>query len=144
MVMYRTRFAGDILTEFLPPLRRSKKQRVIVLCDGMPSIPRKQPLAEFLAAKGYWVFYPRYRGSWESGGTFLARSPHLDILDVIDGIHGEFREIAFRQKFRLRPDEVFVIGGSFGGAPPQGRSCALAGESGRRTNDSRPPSIPRR
>lgn len=116
MVMYRTRFAGDILTEFLPPLRRSKKQRVIVLCDGMPSIPRKQPLAEFLAAKGYWVFYPRYRGSWESGGTFLARSPHLDILDVIDGIHGEFREIAFRQKFRLRPDEVFVIGGSFGGA----------------------------
>src|SRR5271166_5750108 len=90
--MFRTRFNRDIVSEFLPPARPAKKQRVIVLCDGMPSIPRKQPLAEFLSTKGYWVFYPRYRGAWESGGEFLARSPHLDIL------------------------EVFVIGGSFGGA----------------------------
>jgi hypothetical protein len=71
----------DIVTEFLPPARTGKRQRAIILCDGMPSIPRKQPLAEFLSAKGYWVFYPRYRGAWESGGEFLARSPHLDILD---------------------------------------------------------------
>ena len=80
MPMFRTRFKREILTEFLPPARATKKQRVIVLCDGMPSIPRKQSLSEFLAAKGYWVFYPRYRGSWESGGEFLARSPHEDIL----------------------------------------------------------------
>jgi len=114
--MLRTKFAGDILTEFLPPSRRTKQQRVIILCDGMPSIPRKQPLAEFLAAKGYWVFYPRYRGAWESGGRFLARAPHLDILDVVDGIQSQFREIAFGRRFRVRADEVFVIGGSFGGA----------------------------
>jgi dipeptidyl aminopeptidase/acylaminoacyl peptidase len=90
-------------------------QRVIVLCDGMPSIPRKQPLAEFLAAKGYWVFYPRYRGSWESGGEFLERSPERDILDVVAGLPREFRELAFGRRFQVRPDEVFVIGGSFGG-----------------------------
>jgi hypothetical protein len=24
-------------------------------------IPRKQSLSEFLAAKGFWVIYPRYR-----------------------------------------------------------------------------------
>ena len=114
--MFRTRFQGDIITEFLPPARARKTQRVIILCDGMPSIPRKQPLAEFLAAKGYWVFYPRYRGSWESGGTFLKRSPHLDILDVVGGLSREFRELAFGRRFRLRADEVFVIGGSFGGA----------------------------
>lgn len=114
--MLRTRFAGDIVTEFLPPARRGKRQRVIVLCDGMPSIPRKQPLAEFLAAKGYWVFYPRYRGAWESGGEFLERSPHEDILDVIGGLQNEFRELAFERRFRVRSDEVFVIGGSFGGA----------------------------
>jgi pimeloyl-ACP methyl ester carboxylesterase len=82
----------------------------------MPSIPRKQPLAEFLSAKGYWVFYPRYRGAWESGGEFLARSPHLDILDVIGGLTTEFRELAFGRRFRLAVEEVFVIGGSFGGA----------------------------
>jgi dipeptidyl aminopeptidase/acylaminoacyl peptidase len=115
MQMYRTRFVRDILTEFLPPARPRKTQRAIILCDGMPSIPRKQSLAEFLAKKGYWVFYPRYRGSWESGGGFLKRSPHLDILDVVDGVSKEFQELAFGRRFRVTVDELFVIGGSFGG-----------------------------
>jgi dipeptidyl aminopeptidase/acylaminoacyl peptidase len=115
-MMFRTRFKREIVTEFLAPARAGKRQRVIVLCDGMPSIPRKQPLAEFLAAKGYWVFYPRYRGAWESGGEFLERSPHLDILDVIGGLSREFREVTFGRRFRVRADEIFVMGGSFGGA----------------------------
>lgn len=113
--MFRTRFKKQIVTEFLPPARLGKKQRVIILCDGMPSIPRKQPLAEFLAGKGYWVFYPRYRGAWESGGEFLAQSPHHDVLDVIGEIPKGFRELAFGRRFTVKPDEVFVIGGSFGG-----------------------------
>jgi pimeloyl-ACP methyl ester carboxylesterase len=113
--MMRTRFAREIVTEFMPPLRTAKTQRAIILCDGMPSIPRKQPLADFLARRGYWVFYPRYRGSWESGGHFLTRSPHLDILDVVGGLAREFRELAFGRRFRVRADEIFVIGGSFGG-----------------------------
>jgi pimeloyl-ACP methyl ester carboxylesterase len=114
--MFRTRFSKDIVTEFLPPARLGKWHRVIVLCDGMPSIPRKQGLAEFLAGKGYWVFYPRYRGAWESGGEFLERSPDEDILDVVGGLSREFREVTFGQRFRVSADEVFVIGGSFGGA----------------------------
>jgi pimeloyl-ACP methyl ester carboxylesterase len=132
MHMFRTRFGREIVAEFLPPEREVKrpavrmmktpttrvpnKDRVIVLCDGMPSIPRKQGLAEFLATRGYWVFYPRYRGAWESGGEFLERSPHLDILDVIEALGGEIHELAFGKKFRVRASEVFVIGGSFGGA----------------------------
>jgi pimeloyl-ACP methyl ester carboxylesterase len=114
--MFRTRFKRQIVTEFLPPGQTRKVQKVIILCDGMPSIPRKQALAEFLAAKGYWVFYPRYRGAWESGGEFLERSPHLDILDVMDGLGREFRELAFGRRFRVSASETFVIGGSFGGA----------------------------
>jgi dipeptidyl aminopeptidase/acylaminoacyl peptidase len=82
----------------------------------MPGIPRKQPFADWLAGKGYWVFYPRYRGAWESDGQFLARSPHEDILDVVDGLGKTIREAAFGKTFQVRPDEVFVIGGSFGGA----------------------------
>ncbi len=114
--MFRTRFAREIVAEFLPPAREGKKQRVIVLCDGMPSMPHKQGLAKFLAERGYWVFYPRYRGSWESDGEFLERSPHEDLLDVIDGLRREIREAAFGQRFRVNADEIFVIGGSFGGA----------------------------
>ncbi len=89
---------------------------MIILCDGMPSIPRKQSLSEFLAAKVFWVIYPRYRGAWESDGEFLERSPHEDILDIIDDLLKQIEEIAFGRRFRLTPDQIFVIGGSFGGA----------------------------
>jgi len=115
--MFRTRFKKEIVAEFLPPVRQRKKQRVIILCDGMPSVPAKQPLAEFLARKGYWVFYPRWRGAWESEGKFLEKSPAEDISDVITGLEkGRIRENAFGQEFNLSPDSIFVIGGSFGGA----------------------------
>jgi pimeloyl-ACP methyl ester carboxylesterase len=114
--MFRTRFKHQIVAEFLPPSRPRKAQKLIILCDGMPSIPRKQPLSEFLAAKGFWVIYPRYRGAWESGGEFLASSPHEDILEILDVLPTELEESAFGQRFRLAPDQVFVIGGSFGGA----------------------------
>jgi pimeloyl-ACP methyl ester carboxylesterase len=114
--MFRTRFASEIVAEFLPPARPRKKQQLIILCDGMPSIPRKQPLAEFLSHNGFWVIYPRYRGAWESDGKFLARSPHEDVLDILRELPAEIEEIAFDQRFRLSPDRVFVIGGSFGGA----------------------------
>ncbi len=114
--MFRTRFKKEIVAEFLPPARPRKKQRVILLCDGMPSVPRKQPLARFLAQKGFWVFYPRWRGAWESGGQLLERPPQQDLSDIIDELPKSIREIAFGQKFKLSPDEIFVIGGSFGGA----------------------------
>lgn len=114
--MFRTRFKNEIVAEFLPSSRAGKKQKLIILCDGMPSIPRKQSLSEFLASKGFWVIYPRYRGTWESGGEFLRKSPHEDIVDVLDELPGELEDIAFGQRFRLAPDQVFVIGGSFGGA----------------------------
>lgn len=114
--MFRTRFKKQIVAEFLPPARRRKADRVVVLCDGMPGMPRKQPLAEFLSRKGYWVFYPRYRGAWESDGQFLARSPHEDILDVIGELPKGVTELSFGKKYLLNPNEIFVIGGSFGGA----------------------------
>jgi pimeloyl-ACP methyl ester carboxylesterase len=114
--MFRTRFKKEIVAEFLPPARWGKKRKVIIPCDGMPGIPRKQPLVEFLSKKGYWVFYPRWRGSWESDGKFLEKSPVEDILDVVAELSKGIREVTFGERFSLSPDEVFVIGGSFGGA----------------------------
>ena len=113
--MFRTRFKKEIVAEFLPPARPRKKQRVILLCDGMPSVPRKQPLAQFLSQEDYWVFYPRWRGAWESDGQFLEKAPQQDLSDIIDELPKGVRESAFGQRFKLSPDEVFVIGGSFGG-----------------------------
>src|SRR3984957_13505224 len=111
--MFRTRFAKEIVAEVVAPVRARRKARVIILCDGMPSIPRKQGLMEFLAGKGFWVIYPRWRGAWESGGEFMRRSPHEDVLDVIDELPHGLTEIAFGRRFELTPDKIFVIGGSF-------------------------------
>src|SRR3984885_9190215 len=114
--MFRTRFKKEIVAEVVAPVRAGRKARVIILCDGMPSIPRKQPLMEFLAGKGFWVVYPRYRGAWESDGQFLEKSPHEDILDILDELPKGIEELAFGRRFPLSPDQIFVIGGSFGGA----------------------------
>lgn len=114
--MYRARFQKDIVAEFLPPSRSTKRQNVVILCDGMPSIPRKQNLAMFLSRRGYWVFYPRYRGAWESAGRFLGRSPHEDILDVVSALSRPIIDVAFGKRFLITASDVFVIGGSFGGA----------------------------
>jgi len=114
--MFRTRFKKQIVAEFLSPARRTRTEKVIILCDGMPSIPRKQPLVEFLASKNYWVFYPRYRGAWESDGHFLQKSPDRDIRDILDELPRGFTDSAFGQRFSVSPDLVYVIGGSFGGA----------------------------
>ncbi len=109
----RTRFARDIVAEFMVPARPSKK--VIILCDGMPTVPSKRALMAFFAAKGYWVFHPRYRGSWESGGSFLKKSPHLDILDVINALPRGFTDIMTKKRYRIKPEALYLLGGSFGG-----------------------------
>src|SRR5260370_31639610 len=109
--MFRTRFRQQILAEFLPPTRERKTQKVVILCDGMPSIPRKQSLAEFLAGKGFWVIYPRYRGAWESGGEFLEGAPHEDLLDILHDLPIELEEGAFVRRGRVAPHPDLLLGG---------------------------------
>lgn len=115
MYALRTRFAKDIICEFLPPLRKIKHDKVIIFCEGHPGIPGKQTLMEFYARKGYWVFVPRYRGSWESDGKFLKRSPHLDILDVLNGLKKNFVDFWSNKKYIINPKHISIIGHSFGG-----------------------------
>lgn len=130
----RTRFKKDIVAEFLPALSWSKGRRlkrvneaknvkVVILCGGMPGTPRHRELVEFLAKKNYWVFYPRYRGSWESGGTFLKLSPEQDVLDIVDELPkgfeymtvGGIMTVGTVKKFKILPSAIYVVGGSFGG-----------------------------
>jgi len=116
VAIYRTRFKKEIVAEFLPPFGKKESNRVIILCDGMPGMPRKQDLSYWLSKKGYWIIYPRFRGCWESDGRFLAKSPAIDIRDIIDELPKGLKELTFGKKFNLKPEEIFVIGGSFGGA----------------------------
>lgn len=109
----RTRFKKEIVAEFLPPTKKSAK--VIIFCDGMPTVPYKRDLLSFLAKHGYWIFHPRYRGSWESGGQFLKISPHKDILDVISQLPRGFKDLWSNKTYKVRPKKIYLFGGSFGG-----------------------------
>lgn len=114
MQISRTKFKKEIISEFLMPIKPSKK--VIILCGGMPSYPgRRNDLMEFLAKRGYWVFLPRYRGSWESGGSFLKISPHQDIIDIIDELPRGFRDLWSGNKYKIKNSQIYLIGSSFGG-----------------------------
>jgi alpha-beta hydrolase superfamily lysophospholipase len=115
MPIYRTRFKKEIVCEFAKPEQDSHK--VIILCTGMPSYPgRRDELLEFIVSQGYWVFLPRYRGTWESDGLFLEKSPEQDILDIIDEVDKGFIEFWGQQKFAINNPEIYIIGSSFGGA----------------------------
>lgn len=120
----RTRFKKEIVAEFLPPARNvkqrgaKKRQRVVIICDGAPGMPsRKGTLMDFFARKGFWAINFRYRGSWESDGVFLQKSPEQDVLDIIDELPNGFIGYDFNVKKRycVRPDEIFIVAGSFGG-----------------------------
>lgn len=115
MHSFITKFQKEIICEFLPPRRITKKQKVIILCDGMPSVPSKKMVMDLFSQKSYWIFHPRYRGTWESGGRFLKNSPEKDILDVINSLSKGFKDIWSGKRFKVTPDQLFIIGTSFGG-----------------------------
>lgn len=111
----RTRFGKDIIAEFLPPARKTKQQRVIIICDGVPTVPAKKRLLEFWSKKGFWVFHPRYRGTWESSGSFLQLSPEKDILQIINQLPKGFTSLWDDKRFKIKTNNIFLFGNSFGG-----------------------------
>jgi len=109
----RTRFKKEIVAEFLPP--RKKSSKAIIFLSGMPAVPCRNQLLEFFSKKGYWVFYPRYQGSWESGGEFLKKSPEQDALKIINELPKGFKDLWNDKTYKIRPSKIYLFGGSFGG-----------------------------
>jgi len=114
MHLDRTRFKKDIVAEYLPAVDLDSHS-LIILLDGVPSVPSKKTVMEYWAKQGYWVFHPRYRGSWESGGKFLQQSPEIDVIDVINEIKKGFKSIRFGKKIIFKPKQIVLMGSSFGG-----------------------------
>src|SRR3989344_3286087 len=95
-----------------------KKQtgKVAIIASGLPSLP-KGDFMKFLAHQGYVAIHPRYRGTWESGGHFLKKSPVRDIRDVIYELVRKKSEqdIATKTIVRISIKAIHLFGGSFGG-----------------------------
>lgn len=123
--LFRTRFAKDIIAEVMLPEKqpasikhkRSKQGKVAILATGLPSSPNKKDVLLFLASQGYVVISPRYRGSWESEGNFLERSPAEDIRDIINDLtnHKSIVDLFTGETKPLRVSTIHLFGSSFGG-----------------------------
>jgi pimeloyl-ACP methyl ester carboxylesterase len=113
--IFRTRFARDIVAQFKPAHRPTSK--VAILLPGCPGYPLgKRDLMEFVARKGYFAIIPSYRGTWESDGEFLAKPPSDDVTHIIDELATGFTDLWSGSMYSIPDPEVYLIGGSFGGA----------------------------
>lgn len=120
MHTFRTRFKKDIVAEFFPSTavlrgKREKKTKVMIFASGMPGVPSIRPTLDFFSKKGYWVFAPRYRGTWESGGKFLKISPHQDLLDIIHELPRGFKSLYDGKRYKINPEQIYIFCSSFGG-----------------------------
>jgi len=106
----------DMVVEFLPPATRDRGA-LIVYADGMPSVPSKSRVLRYWSKRGYWVAHPRYRGTWESGGSFLSHDPTDDIIDTIHAFCNDTLISAYDgTEYAPCITRSIVIGSSFGGA----------------------------
>lgn len=115
MIIYRNKYKG-ILSEFAF-LEGTKPTHAIILCEGLPAIPKRQDVIEYLANQGFLVFQPRYRGTWESDGEFLVENPTIDIRDVVEVVKSNnIQELFSMNTFIFDIQHISVIGASLGGS----------------------------
>lgn len=112
---FRTRFGSDIVAEFRPAPYESRK--VAILLAGCPGYPMgKRDLSLLLHRKGFLVIIPAYRGTWESGGSFLEFPPSDDVEMIISQLPEGFVDLWSGGTYSMKDPEVYLFGGSFGGA----------------------------
>jgi dipeptidyl aminopeptidase/acylaminoacyl peptidase len=113
--LLRTKISKNIVCEVALPERQTGK--VALVCGGAPSLPPSKNVLPFLASQGYVAFGIRYRGTWESEGTFLQKAPTQDVLDVIDYLvkHKKITDAWSGEKIAIKIKHFDLFGGSFGG-----------------------------
>ena len=111
----RTRFKKDIISEVGLPDKQTG--RVLILIGGLPSIPSKPDVLKFWVSAGYVCVFPRFRGTWESGGEFLKRDPVLDVFDIVDEMVSSksILNLYTGETEKIKVSSIYVVGGSFGG-----------------------------
>ncbi len=103
-----------ILFEYAAPEKKSSK--AIILLAGMPGVPSKKDCILFFAKKGFWVFFPRYRGTWESDGEFLAQPLENDVFDMMTIAQTGFFDAWSGEKVEPGVKSFYLFGNSTGGA----------------------------
>ena len=115
MYTYKVNQNGIIYDIAFPDV---SKKTLIILLPGLPEYPLPKQLMLDLANAGYFVIYPRYRGTFESDGEFLSRSPAYDILELLTFLEKtkKITELYSPSEKLIEFSKVVVLGPSFGGS----------------------------
>jgi|SRR3989344_2478740 len=105
---------------------QDEKADAVIILPGFPSNNDFSDLIKFFYEKGYHVFVPRYRGSYQSKGVFLSKNPIYDLEEFLTALEkGVARSLwdGKKKKFIIR--RKILLAGSFGGAI----GCGLAAKT---------------
>lgn len=99
----------------------------VIILLGFPGKMEQHALIEEFASRGYHVFLPRYRGSFQSKGQFLSKNPIDDLMVFMRSFEqGSVKSLWDLRKRQFRVNKKLLVGSSFGGAI----ACGLAAKSG--------------
>jgi len=113
-MIYRSK-AKNIIFEFIPA--KKVTHGIVILCDGLPGVPKQKKLMNNMANSGFFVVFVRYAGTWESEGEFLKNSPTSDIEEVLHLIKGGvIVELYANKEFDVTGLPIYLVGSSFGGS----------------------------
>lgn len=105
---------GKIFFEFLT---HKDKRDTIILLGGFPGSTQKDEMMYFFYEKGFNVFFPRFKGTFQSEGEFLETNPVEDLLLFIKELKKEqAKNLWDLSKVNFKIGKINVVGDSFSGA----------------------------
>ena len=118
-----TAYYGSIFFDYI---LQDRLADAIVLLPSLPSHNSYENQIKFWFEKGYHVFMPCYRGTYQSNGKFLSKNIVEDILDFVDEMNkGVVKNLWDGKKSEFRINKKILVAGGFSGA----FACGIAAKS---------------
>ena len=100
---------GFLLNGVLEIAQGKGPHPTILLLHGFPGVEKNGDLAQIFRRAGFNVVVFSYRGSWGSQGTFSFKNCYEDTINVINFLQSH------NEEYRIKSDEIILIGTAFGG-----------------------------
>lgn len=105
-------YFGGIFYEFV---LQDRLADAIIILPGFPSRNDFKDLIKFFFERGYHVFVPRYRGSYQSSGIFLSKNPVDDLILFTEHLKkGEAKSLWDMEKKTFKINKKILLTESFG------------------------------
>lgn len=102
---------------FFEALLQETSTPTIILLSGFPSNNNYDDIMYFYYNKGFNVFYPRYSGFYQSGGTFLEEGMITKLIDFVNYIKkGSIINLWDNSKVSFKAEDIIICSGSLGGS----------------------------